>query len=275
MWCRRLVFAEALLACGLWTAAQADVTVTALANSGVLLEGGEARVMIDGLVVEPYAVYGGLPAEVAPRLLSARGEFAGVDLVLVSHRHHEHNQPEYACRFMQAASSAELYSSEQVIGLMREFCRPFVTTSARVHTIEPTYESPVTIEGGGAKVTVFPISHGSHKFARIRHFGHRVEINGRSVLHVGDAVMDPAEFERAGLAGGRVDVALIPVRYFQPGPGHELIRRYLDAPMKIATHIPPGEMDEIRPYLEAEFPQVLVLEPMQKARFSGAAPANR
>lgn len=274
MWCRKLGFAEALLACSLWTAAQADVTVTALANSGFLLEGGEAKVIIDGLVVEPYAVYGGLPADVAPRLLSASGEFAGVDLVLVSHRHHEHNQPEFACQFMQASSSAQLYSSEQVIGLMREFCRPFVTSTSRIHTIEPTYDNPVIIESGGAKVTVFPISHGTRKFARIRHFGHRVEVNGRAVLHVGDAVMDPAEFERAGLAGQRVDVALIPIRYFQPGPGHELIRRYFDAPMKIATHIPPGEMAEILPYIEAEFPHVLVLEPMQQARFTGAPPAN-
>ena len=268
---RKLVCVEALLgaalALGLATAAQADLTVTHLANSGVLLEGGEARVMIDGLVLEPYAVYGGLPPQAAPRLLGAQEEFSGVDLVLVSHRHHEHNQPEFACQYMQAARSAEIYSSEQVIGLMREFCRSFVTTSPRVHTIDATYDNPVTIEKDGATVRVFPLTHGTRKYSRIDNYG----VRG---LHVGDAGMEEQDFARSGLADERVDVALIPFLFFQPGPGIDLVRRYMNAPMKIATHIPPDEVAEVRAYMEVEFPQVLVMEPLQQARFSaGTTPA--
>jgi L-ascorbate metabolism protein UlaG (beta-lactamase superfamily) len=254
-------------------ALQADVTITRLANAGVILSDGDARVMIDGMVVEPYAVYGGLPDSAAADFARASGEFSGIDLALVSHRHHEHNQPEYACRFLQNSPDTELYSSEQVIGLVREFCRELTTGSGRVHRIEPQYGQPHVIEREGIRVTVFPLSHGTHKYARIRNYGHLVEIGGVKVLHVGDAAFEPADFEKAGLADIQLDVALIPIAYFQPGPGIEIVERYLNAPVKIAVHIPPGEMEETRQLMAESYPQVFLLEePMRQLRFSAAAP---
>jgi len=261
--------AELLLLLVFCTGLHADVTITKLANAGVVLTYGETRVMIDGMVVEPYSVYGSLPPEAIPSFNQALAEFADIDLALVSHRHHEHNQPEFACDFMQASHKTVLYTSEQVIGLMREKCRQFVTSSPRVHEIDPQYGSPTLIEVGEARVTVFPLSHGTRKEALIQNFGHLVELGGTSVLHVGDAALNPEDFERAGLAQRKVDVALIPFLYFQPGPGSELIKRYLDAPLKIAVHIPPGEVAEVKAYMAESYPKVVVFErPLERVRFS-------
>ena len=255
------------------TAGQADITLTQLANAGVILTDGQARIMIDGMVVEPYAVYGGLPEAARPDFLNARGDFAGIDLALVSHRHHEHSQPEFGCQFLRSSPQTELYTSEQVIGLLREFCRDLMVGSPRIHAIAPQHGQPEVIEIDGARVTVFPLSHGTRKYARIQHYAHLVEIGGMNILHIGDAEMDPVEFERAGLADLRLDVALIPLRFFQPGPGAELIGRYLDAPLKIAVHIPPSEVDEVRTYMAEFFPTVQMMDkPMEMLRFS-AAPA--
>jgi len=269
MRCASRVVVEVLLLLGLSASLQADITITKLANAGVILSDGETRVMIDGMVVEPYSVYGALPPEAIPSFNQALAEFASVDLALVSHRHHEHNQPEFACDFMQASRSTLLYTSEQVIGLMREKCRDFMTRSPRVHVIDPQYGAPEGIEIPGVKVTVFPLSHGTRKDALIQNFGHLVEMGGVSVLHLGDAAMDAEDFERAGLAQRKIDVALVPFLYFQPGPGTELITKYLNAPLKIAVHIPPGELGEVEAYMAETFPKVVVFErPLQEVRFS-------
>lgn len=260
---------ELLLLLGFCAGLQADVTITKLANAGVVVSAGETRVMIDGMVVEAYSVYGSLPPEAVVSFNQALAEFAEIDLALVSHRHHEHNQPQFACDFMQASKQTLLYTSEQVIGLMREKCRPFMTSSPRVHEIDPQYGQPTVIEVGDAKVTVFPLSHGTRKEALIQNYGHLVEMGGASVLHLGDAAMSPEDFERAGLAERKVDVALIPFLYFQPGPGSELVERYLDAPLKIAVHIPPGEMEEVKAYMADAYPKVVILEqPLDRIRFS-------
>ena len=197
----------------------------------------------------------------------------GVDLALVSHRHHDHNQPRFACEFMQASSDTRLETSAQVLGLMREKCREFVTTSPRIRTIDPQYGAHHEITNSDARVTVFPLSHGTRKYARIQNYGHLVEVGGITLLHIGDAAMNPADFERAGLGEQRVDVALIPFWFFQPGPGVAVIETYMDAALKIAVHIPPGEMEEVKEHLSENFPKVLILEqPLEQVRFSAASP---
>jgi L-ascorbate metabolism protein UlaG (beta-lactamase superfamily) len=265
--------AEAVLWLLLSAPVMADVVITRLANEGVLVSDGDTRIMIDGLVTEPYSIYGGLPQRAAAQLESATGPFDAVDLALVSHRHHDHNQPGPACRFMQAADATRLATSAQVIGLMREKCRSFMTTSERVRKIAPTRDSATELVSGSAQVRVFPLSHGRRKYAKIQNFGHLLKLGGVTLLHVGDAAMDPADFELAGLEGVSLDVAFIPFWYFQPGPGLAVVERFLDAALKVAVHIPPGEMGEVREHLALEFPDVLVLEePLQAHRVRASHP---
>ena len=174
---------------------------------------------------------------------------------------------------MQASSDTRLETSAQVLGLMREKCREFVTTSPRIRTIDPQYGAHHEITKSDARVTVFPLSHGTRKYARIQNYGHLVEVGGITLLHIGDAAMNPADFERAGLGEQRVDVALIPFWFFQPGPGVAVIETYMDAALKIAVHIPPGEMEEVKEHLSENFPKVLILEqPLEQVRFSAASP---
>ena len=266
---------ESLLLILFCSALQADITLTKLANEGVIISAGETRIMIDGMVVEPYSVYGGLPADAEAQFREARGEFAGIDLALVSHRHHEHNQPEFACAFLQTSPATELYTSAQVIGLIREKCRSFISGNPRVHTIDPQYGAPHLIEISDARVTAFPLSHGTRKRARIQNFGHLVEIDGMKVLHIGDAAMQVDEFERAGLRQVKLDIALIPFLYFQPGPGAAIVDRYLNARLKIAMHIPPSEMEEVKTYMAKTYPRVLILErPLDQVRFSANPSSN-
>ena len=248
----------------------ADVTVIRLSNEGVILsDGGSERVMIDGMVVEPYSLYGGLSPEASSQFFRAEGPFAGIELALVSHQHHEHNQPSAACKFLQASTKTLLVTSAQVIDLMREKCRQFVTTSPRVRTIEPLYDHAEVINVGKVTVTAFLLSHGVGPYAGLQNFAHLVEIGGMRVLDLGDAAMDPADFIRAGVDKMNIDVALIPFSYFQPGPGGDVVRRFLDVPHQIAMHIPPDEMDEVTEYLHANFPRVVVMtKELEQVKFT-------
>lgn len=241
-------------------AASADVTITRLANEGVIIDDGETRIMIDGLVVEPYALYGGLPAELAQQYSTATGVFADIEVALASHKHHDHNQPQFACDFLHASESTRLVTSIQVIELVRERCRPLVRTSSRVGAIDPGYAAPVEFNVGTAKITAFLLSHGTGKYAKLQNFGHLVEMGGVTVLHIGDAAMDPTDFATALAGNPWIDVALIPFWFFQPGPGMAVVERYMDAPNKLAVHIPPNEMVEVTEYMTEEYPDVLVLQ---------------
>lgn len=257
-----------VLALLLSSGAHAGVVLQQLANEGFIIGDGEStRVMVDGMVAEPYSVYGGLPADLIPAFSNASGPFAKINLVLVSHQHHDHNQPSYACNFIQN-SIGILATSQQVVDLMREKCRQFVLSSPRVQIIDPLYGEPVNLQVGDASVSIFLLSHGGGKYASLKNFGHLIELGGMRVLHIGDAAMEAADFNTAAVADMKVDIALIPFWYFQPGPGGGMLRRYLTAKHMVATHIPPGEMAEVKEYLQVEYPNVIILEnPMDEIRF--------
>jgi L-ascorbate metabolism protein UlaG (beta-lactamase superfamily) len=155
---------------------------------------------------------------------------------------------------------------------MREKCRQLVTTSPRIREIAPEYGQPVVLEHDDVKVRVFPLSHGTRKFAKIQNYGHLVEIGGMKVLHIGDAAMNPVDFRKAGLDQVDLDIVLVPFWYFQPGPGADVVSEFMDAPLKIAVHIPPGEMEEVRLHMQEHFPAVKVLRgPLDEVRFSSPA----
>jgi len=263
MWLKKGVFSLVVFAL-ISPAAWADITITQLANDGAIISDGTTRVMIDGMVVEPYSVYGGLPENAAAMFKKASGPYAGIDLALASHRHHEHNQPFFACEFLKNSKDTVFVSSSQVLGLMREKCRKLVTTDPRIREIDPQYGEPQVFEVKGAKVTVFLLSHGVFKYATIQNYGHLIEIGGMTVLHIGDAEVSPEDFQTAGLDQVKVDVALIPFGFFRQGPGTAIVQQYMDAPVKIAIHIPPDEMDEIKADIGENFPAVTILEPTLK-----------
>ena len=237
----------------------AEVSITRLANEGVILDDGVTRIMIDGMVVEPYSLYGGLPPALARQFEFARGVFADIDLALASHRHHDHNQPVFSCIFMRNSTGTRMYSSRQVLELMRERCRNLVTTSPRVTEIDPRYNEPVEITGETATVSAFLLTHGTGKYAQLQNYGHLVHMGGLNILHIGDAAMDPTDFKTAGLDEVDLDVVLIPFWFFQPGPGMAVVERFMNAPHKLAVHIPPGEMAEVSEYLSENYPEVRVL----------------
>ena len=85
-----------------WAPVQEGVTVTFLANEGVLLSAGNRKVLIDALFQEYRPMYALPPDSTRRALQAARPPFDGVDLILATHHHGDHYQPAQVAAHMRA-----------------------------------------------------------------------------------------------------------------------------------------------------------------------------
>jgi L-ascorbate metabolism protein UlaG (beta-lactamase superfamily) len=174
------------------------IQVTYLANEGVLVEGGGARVLIDALFRDSMDPYLRHPRDVQERLETGGKPYDGVLLALATHFHLDHWDAGAVTRFLRSHPSALFASTEQGTAMIPYDVR------GRARSLGPASGATSRLEVAGVNLTAFPLEHGT-----TQNLGFRIELGGRTLAHLGDANPSDDNFRRL-TAAGRVDVALVP-----------------------------------------------------------------
>lgn len=240
------------------TQAPAGVTITYLANEGVLLSSGSTRVLIDALFLR-YGPEYAVPADSTQSALEhARTPFDSVDLVLVTHRHGDHFHPDPLAAHLRANPGAALLTSQQVIDSMRHV--PGVARLAPrmvARTMAPGTRRRALVNG--LPVELLGLAHGGRRHRHVEHLGYIVELGGRRVLHLGDAELSEATLAPFRLDTSRIDVALIPAWAVTDRESREAIRRWVRPRQAIAFHLSEGAGDREVREIEAAWPGAVAL----------------
>jgi L-ascorbate metabolism protein UlaG (beta-lactamase superfamily) len=217
------------------------VTVTFLANEGVLLASGTQKVLIDALY-DPYKTYGLPHDSTRLALRGARAPFDDVDLVLVTHWHGDHFGAAPVTDHLLANRRATLLASDQVIDSLRRYSPareiPAGRTLGRVVGSGERRREVVN----GVPVEVLGVSHGDGRHRDVQHRGFVVEIGGRRVLHLGDTFFSEQEFAKLRLDTARIDVALLPG--WAVLGNRDIIERWIKPRQVVAIHLLDGELDQ-------------------------------
>jgi len=235
-----------------------ELRLVYLANEGFLLRAGGTSVVIDAFVTEPYAGYASVPPELFQEILDRRAPYEHVDLALASHAHRDHFQPEAAARFLAAHPETDFLSSVQVLG---EMDASAAGEPGRPRAFLPEPGKTLEVRTEPVRVELLRLPHaGGERNASVQNLGHRFELGGVRVLHVGDADPEAGVETLAGydLARHPVDVALVP--YWWLGDARSVARAYTlaGAARLVAVHVPPNEVASVQTRLAALDPRVLV-----------------
>lgn len=237
-------------------ATDTGVTITFLANEGVLLSGGRKKVIIDGLFLK-YRQGFAVPAESTQAALrAARAPFDSVDVLLVTHHHGDHFHPEPTALHLAANTGTVLVASPQVIDSLRG------RISAAPAIAPRTVGRAVPIGGirrevvNGVPIEILGLRHHD-----LQHHGYIVEIGGRRILHVGDADDAASAFAGVGLDTLRVDIALLPAWMGRQRSGRAAIERWVRASRLAFFHVGDGEYARTNSALRAAFPNATVFYP--------------
>lgn len=239
--------------------------VTYIANEGVMIEAGGKKILIDALHRFYKDAYAFPPDPVREDLENAKGKFADVDLVLVSHIHGDHFSAESVGRHLISNPNASLVSSPQVVeAVARDFPKS-AEIGTRLRAI-PYEWKQANSDSGGIRVTLLGLRHANPQFASIQNFGHLIDVGGIKFLHIGDADMTDENFDAFALNKAGIDVAFIPYWFLLSKEGRELVDRQFKPKNIVAVHVPPSEAKQIKTELEAGDPRVAVFSEILETR---------
>ena len=236
---------------------QDGVSITFLANEGVMLSSGGRKILIDALFLKYEREYA-VPADsTLASLRRAQHPFDSVDLILVTHRHGDHFHPVPVAEHLRANPAARLLTSKQVIDSLRGYAPARSLSAERLLATAMKPGARRRENLGGIQVELLGLPHVGHP--HVQHLGYIVELGGRRVLHVGDTDFSEKTFAPFRLDTARIDVALLPYWAVTSRRSRKVIERWIRPRRVLAVHVGIGEGDEVVGDVRAAMPSAITL----------------
>ena len=245
-----LVIASALLTFSNSSIAQSsspngELTVRFLANEGFLIQKGASKVLIDAFIKDAYYGYGALPDDDYSKLIEGTEPFNDIQLALTSHVHLDHFQTLPAVDFLKKQSQCEFISTEQVALKLRH-AEGADNVQKQMVIVWPAEKEIRSVKSNGIRIDTFRIRHANPRNYEIQNLGVIVYLDGKTILHVGDAESRLTNFEWLKLPDKKIDLAILPYWIFN---NRRLIEEHIAARHYIAAHIPVGQTAKIKEHL--------------------------
>ncbi len=237
---------------------KAPLTLTYVANMGVLVEAGGTKVLIDALFDKPNPAYRAPEPSVLENIIKGEPPFDGVKLVFVTHNHPDHLAPSVAVRFLEAQTEAMFIAPADAVAEMKKASTDWAKIEPRVVSLDLENGDFRRLKAAGIPITAVRTLHGGSPSPM--NLMYLFEINGRRIFHEGDSPGKPEIFRGFGLESAPVDLAV--VHYWFPfrADNASFFQEELRPDHIALTHLPlenesdlPGKVDLIKQYYKDIF----------------------
>jgi L-ascorbate metabolism protein UlaG (beta-lactamase superfamily) len=251
----------------------AALHVVYLGCEGVLVRSAAGTVLIDGLFGQEAAPFGVPQAADLDGLRHARSPFDGVDAVIATHHHGDHFDPGAVADYLRASSRTRFVSTPQAVERLIDHAgAAFVD---RVYAVQPVDGLRERVEVNGVGIEGFGLSHGRANYADVEQLGVMVRLGARSVLHLGDGIIDEKSLREAGVLDETADVGVFPFWFLTYPFGKRLMQRGLQPRAAFAVHIRVSEREQVVNEILAEGAALPLTEPLSRYRVAGDGTISR
>lgn len=169
-----------------------ELTVTLVANAGVLLNFHGTRFLVDSVFYDDRFHFSSPSPDVWRQMLEGRGIFADVDHVLVTHTHADHVSPKLMRRYLEARPVKSVMLPAPETPAEWELARCMEQTGVPFCPLEPGRTCQRRL--GEVCVSAFPTRHLDRQFWDVPHFCYLLSSGGEHVLITADADYTAEDF---------------------------------------------------------------------------------
>jgi len=247
-----------------------EVEISYIANEGFMISSGEKQVLVDALFRNPFG-YLDTPERVFNRMLACNAPFDHIDLLLFSHAHRDHFEPQMTSRFLLAHPETVLIGNKIIFDeIKQEAAGSFDQVSKQGNNLNPAWGTIVTYKINGINIKIFPVNHAGPGQEAYMTLAYLFDMDGIKVLHLGD-IAPPSSiefFRKFGLEKEEIDIAFVDPFFLQSEEGREILKKYMHPEKLILMHMRPGEEIRYTQELSASFNNIIAFsDPMEKKLF--------
>jgi L-ascorbate metabolism protein UlaG (beta-lactamase superfamily) len=239
--------------------AQSPLTLTYVANMGVLVSAGDTKVLVDALFNKPNPDYRAPAPETLDKIMKGEAPFDGVDLVLVTHDHPDHFDAGLAVRYLEAVPEAALLAPADAVEAMRGAAPDWARIGPRVTAVGLKVGEKQSLNIKGVAVTACRTLHSGDRDVPMN-LMYLFELGGRGILHEGDPNGRCEIFQAFGHKDVRLDLAILHYWYPLEPNCARFLQEDLKADHIALSHLPirlegdaPSKIDMVRQHYKDIF----------------------
>ncbi len=225
-----------------------------IANAGFLIKTSNKKILIDGLFGNFESDWCTVPsAKIVEKLETCIEPFDQIDVILVTHAHVDHFNPEMVCKHLGNNPTCVLICPEQA-RLELEKTWGYESYKSRILEITPANEGGShSVDIGGIGIKVYRLKHSAYylvnektgrkynKHKDVQNLGFMLEIEGKKIFHGGDWGFEGVRRKYNPLKAAKLDVAFLDIgTYLELYKSENRMMEESGRPEEtILMHIPP------------------------------------
>lgn len=240
---------------------------TYIANSGVLVQSGNVKILIDAFFTDGKGRFLTPESAQLEAMVAEKEPYNDLSMALATHAHPDHFSPQQIGKLLQIHEKLNCLATPQVVDSIEAVIEDFESIHDRTLTF-PISRSWKTYTQEGLSIKAAYARHAGKSNANIQDLIFLIEVNGKKILHLGDADMDTDRFDELKLDLEEIDIAFVPFWYMTNFFGGEFVKQHIAAKKVVAVHIPnnynPQSLAKIKKYV----PDAIIFdEPGQTVTF--------
>ncbi len=237
-----------------------QIEITYVGSAGFFISCAGKKILIDALFDGP--IFGiDVPQEHLTAMAKAQPPFDHVDLVLASHSHLDHFEPDLVGAHLKSNPQAHFVSTVLAVQHLRTAFPGFAEIEARVHPFDLAKGEHVQTTINGIQLEIINVPHGS-----MRNLGFIIEVGGLRLFHPGDPDAYPAMvpyLQSYALPEKEIDIALLPWWLVADEELQAIVSEGIRPRDVIVRYSGDTNAEEVRGLLVNVFPQAIVLGVME------------